>query len=47
MYGGGVAKSMEMLAHRSSGSLDMARTGYQVSATSARMALMPDDSPTR
>jgi len=49
MYGGGVAKSMEMLAHPQQpllGSLDMARTGYQVLSDVAALALMPDDSPT-
>jgi len=49
MYGGGVAKSMEMLANPQQpllGSLDMARTGYQVLGDVAALALMPDDSPT-
>ena len=50
MYGSGVAKSMEMLANPYQplfGSLDMARTGYQVVSDVAAMALMPDDSPTK
>lgn len=50
MYGSGVAKSMEMLANPHQplfGSLDMARSGYQVVSDVAAMALMPDDSPTR
>lgn len=50
MYGSGVAKSMEVLANPYQplfGSLDMARTGYQVVSDVAAMALMPDDSPTR
>ncbi|HUG23230.1 wax ester/triacylglycerol synthase family O-acyltransferase [Piscinibacter sp.] len=50
MYGSGVAKSMEVLAKPYQplfGSLDMARTGYQVVSDVAAMALMPDDSPTR
>jgi len=50
MYGSGVAKSMEMLANPYQplfGSLDMARTGYQVVSDVASMALMPDDSPTQ
>ena len=50
MYGGGMAKSMEMLANPQQplfGSLDMARTGYRVMADVAALALMPDDSPTR
>jgi WS/DGAT/MGAT family acyltransferase len=49
MYGSGVAKSMEMLANPAQplfGSLDMARSGYQVVSDVAAMALMPDDSPT-
>jgi diacylglycerol O-acyltransferase len=50
MYGSGVAKSMEMLANPYQplfGSLDMARSGYQVVSDVASMALMPDDSPTQ
>ena len=50
MYGSGVAKSMEMLANPHQplfGSLDMAKSGYQVLSDVAAMALMPDDSPTR
>ncbi len=50
MYGGGVAKSIEVLANPQQplfGSLDMARTGYQVISDVAALALMPDDSPTR
>jgi WS/DGAT/MGAT family acyltransferase len=49
MYGSGVAKSMEMLANPYQplfGSLDMARSGYQVLSDVAAMALMSDDSPT-
>ncbi len=49
MYGGGVVKSMEMLANPQQpllGSLDMARMGYQVVGDAAALALMPDDSPT-
>jgi WS/DGAT/MGAT family acyltransferase len=49
MYGSGVAKSMEVLANPHQplfGSLDMARSGYQVLSDVAAMALMPDDSPT-
>jgi len=49
MYGGGVAKSMEMLSHPQQGligSLDMARTGAKVLGDVAAMALMADDSPT-
>jgi WS/DGAT/MGAT family acyltransferase len=49
MYGDGVVKSMDMLAHPQQpllGSLDMARTGYQVVSDVAALALMPDDSPT-
>jgi WS/DGAT/MGAT family acyltransferase len=48
MYGGGVVKSMEMLSQPQQllGSLEMARTGYQVVRDAAALALMPDDSPT-
>ena len=50
MYGGGVAKSMDMLSNPQQGllsSLDMARTGYKVVGDVAALALLPDDSPTR
>jgi WS/DGAT/MGAT family acyltransferase len=50
MYGGGVAKSMDMLSNPQQGllsSLDMARTGYKVIGDVAALALLPDDSPTR
>lgn len=50
MYGQGVGKSLEMLSNPQQplfGSLDMARTGYQVVSDVAALALMPDDSPTR
>jgi WS/DGAT/MGAT family acyltransferase len=50
MYGGGVARSVEMLANPPQamlGSLDMARTGAQVIQDVAALALLPDDSPTR
>ena len=49
MYGGGVAKSMEMLSNPRQGllgSLDMARTGAKVLGDVAAMAMMADDSPT-
>ena len=48
MYGGGVVKSMEMLSQPQQllGSLEMARTGYQVVRDAAALALMSDDSPT-
>jgi diacylglycerol O-acyltransferase len=49
MYGSGIGKSMEMLAHPQQpllGSLDMARLGYQVVSDVAALAVMPDDSPT-
>ena len=49
MYGSGVAKSMEVLAHPQQpllGSLDVARVGYQVVSDVAALTLMPDDSPT-
>jgi len=50
MYGGGVAKSIEMLSNPQqglAGSLDMARVGAKVMGDVAAMAMMPDDSPTR
>ncbi len=50
MYGGGVAKSMEMLSNPQQGllgSMDMARTAYKVMGDVAALALLPDDSPTR
>ncbi|WP_298835359.1 wax ester/triacylglycerol synthase family O-acyltransferase [uncultured Piscinibacter sp.] len=49
MYGSGVARSMDLLAHPQQpllGSLDMARVGYQVISDVAALGLMPDDSPT-
>jgi WS/DGAT/MGAT family acyltransferase len=49
MYGGGVVKSMDMLAHPQQplmGSMDMARTGLQVVSDVGALALMADDSPT-
>ncbi len=49
MYGSGVAKSIDMLANPQQpllGSIDMARSGYQVVSDVAALALMPDDSPT-
>jgi WS/DGAT/MGAT family acyltransferase len=50
MTGGGVAKSMDMMAHPEDPllhSLEAARMGYQVVQDAASLALMPDDSPTR
>jgi WS/DGAT/MGAT family acyltransferase len=50
MYGKGVARSMDMLAHPEQsllGSLEAARGGAQIVADVAALALMPDDSPTR
>ena len=53
MYGGGMAKSMEILSNPKQpllgsfmGSMDMARTGYKVMGDVAALAVMPDDSPT-
>ncbi|KPF50204.1 diacylglycerol O-acyltransferase [beta proteobacterium AAP121] len=49
MYGGGMAKSIDMLANPYQpllGSMDMARTGYKVLGDVAALAVMPDDSPT-
>ncbi len=49
MYGDGIAKSMDMLANPQQpllGSVEMAKTGYQVLHDAAALALMSDDSPT-
>ena len=49
MYGGGVAKSVEMLSNPQqgmAGSIEMARTGAKVLGDVGAMALMADDSPT-
>jgi diacylglycerol O-acyltransferase len=49
MYGSGVAKSMDMLANPQQpllGSMEMAKSGYQVVSDVAALALMADDSPT-
>jgi len=50
MYGSGVAKSIDALAHPQQpllGSLDLAKAGLQVVGDLAALALMADDSPTR
>jgi len=50
MYGKGVGKSMELLAEPGqplTGSLEVARVGYQIFHDVAAFALMPDDSHTR
>jgi WS/DGAT/MGAT family acyltransferase len=50
MYGGGVVKSIDALANPGEpllGSLDMAKSAYQVLTDVAALALMPDDSATR
>ena len=49
MYGGGMSKSIDMLANPAQpllGSMDMARTGFKVVNDVAALAVMPDDSPT-
>ncbi len=49
MYGGGMAKSIDMLANPYQpllGSVDMARSGLKVVNDVAALTLMPDDSPT-
>jgi len=49
MYGGGVAKSMEMLSNPQqglAGGVEMARMGAKVMGDVAALALMSDDSPT-
>lgn len=48
--GGGVAKSLDMLSNPQQpllGSIDMARSGFQVINDAAAIALMADDSPTQ
>ncbi len=50
MYGKGVARSVEALSNPRAhlvGSLEMARTAYQVLTDVAALAVMPDDSPTQ
>jgi len=49
MYGGGMAKSIDMLANPQqpfTDSMDMARTGFKVVNDVAALAIMSDDSPT-
>ncbi len=49
MYGDGVVKAMEFLAHPQqplSGSMRLARAGYRVMRDATALALLPDDSPT-
>jgi diacylglycerol O-acyltransferase / wax synthase len=49
MYGGGMAKSIDVLANPAQpllGSMDMARSGFKVVGDVAALAVMPDDSPT-
>ena len=47
--GDGMVRSMEVLSRPEQlfGSVELARTGYQVVSDVAALALMPDDSPTR
>ncbi len=50
LYGSGVAKSIDLLAHPKQpllGSLDIAKAGLQIASDLAALALMADDSPTR
>jgi WS/DGAT/MGAT family acyltransferase len=49
LYGGGVAKTMDLLSRPDAlaGSLEMARTGMKVLGDVAALGLMPDDSSTR
>jgi WS/DGAT/MGAT family acyltransferase len=50
LYGESVAKSVELLANPTqplTGSVEMARAGFQVINDAAALALMSDDSPTR
>jgi len=49
MYGDGVVKAMQFLAHPQkslAGSMKLARAGIQVLRDAAALALLPDDSPT-
>jgi WS/DGAT/MGAT family acyltransferase len=48
LYGGGVAKTMDVLSspHALGNSVELARTGMKVLADAAALGLMPDDSPT-
>ena len=48
LYGGGVAKTMDVLSSPAAlaSSVEMARTGMKVIADVAALGLMPDDSPT-
>jgi WS/DGAT/MGAT family acyltransferase len=49
MYGDGIVKAMEFLAHPQqplAGSVKLARAGVQVLRDAAALALLPDDSPT-
>jgi WS/DGAT/MGAT family acyltransferase len=48
LYGGGVAKTMDVLSNPAAlaNSVDMARTGMKVMGDAAALGLMPDDSPT-
>jgi WS/DGAT/MGAT family acyltransferase len=48
LYGGGVAKTMDVLSNPAAlaNSVEMARTGMKVMGDAAALGLMPDDSPT-
>jgi WS/DGAT/MGAT family acyltransferase len=48
LYGGGVAKTMDVLSNpaKLANSVEMARTGLKVMGDVAALTLMPDDSPT-
>jgi diacylglycerol O-acyltransferase len=48
LYGGGVAKTMDVLSspHALGNSVELARTGMKVLGDAAALGLMPDDSPT-
>ncbi len=48
LYGGGVAKTMDVLSNPAAlaNSVELARTGMKVMADVAALGLMPDDSPT-
>jgi len=46
LYGSGVSRSLELLAHPQQNSLDLARVGVQAAGDVAALTLMADDSPT-
>jgi WS/DGAT/MGAT family acyltransferase len=47
LYGEGMSRSLELVAHPQAGTRELARLGRRVAADLAALALMDDDSPTR